>query len=76
MTFGQAVRSARRERGQSQWDLALAIGTTQRRIWAIEAGAEQPGAEVLLRLASALGLEVRFGPYAVGGGATLAAARS
>lgn len=49
-------------RGWSQSELALAAGTSQKRIWAIEAGSE-PNAGTLARLARVLGLELRLGPY-------------
>jgi transcriptional regulator with XRE-family HTH domain len=67
VTIAKAVRTARQARGWSQLELALAAGTTQGRIWAIEAGVTVPGASVIARLAAALGLELQFGPYSVDG---------
>lgn len=70
MRLPDAIRIARRARGWSQLDLAVAAGTTQKRVWAVEAGSE-PGADMLLRLARALELEVQFGPYVLDGVETI-----
>ena len=57
------MRAARCARGWSQLDLALAAGTNQPHIWAIETGAKRPNTDTLLRLAAALGCELRFAGY-------------
>jgi transcriptional regulator with XRE-family HTH domain len=60
--LADVVRITRRARGLSQLELALAAGTTQDRISAIEAGVD-PRLETVRRVAGALSLDVRIGEY-------------
>lgn len=56
--FGQAVSDLRAARGMSVSELAAATETTSRRIERLEAGNDDPGYDLLLRLGEALDVRV------------------
>jgi len=59
-TFSEKVRDARSERGISQTELAIETGVSARSIKAYEKGEKVPRQGTMLRLASALGVSVKF----------------
>lgn len=59
---GDAVREARRARGLTQDALALAVGTPQHHICAIEAGRVNVQVDTLARIATALGHPITIPP--------------
>ena len=57
--FGRRLRAWRRQRGLSQLELALRVGTTPRHISFLETGRSRPGNEMVIRLASELDVPPR-----------------
>src|SRR6266508_1647174 len=57
--FPALLRRSRESRGVSQLRLATLAGTTQRRVSYLERGREQPGRDVVARLAESLALTLR-----------------
>lgn len=57
--LGERVRLLREAQGLSQRKLALMAGTNQTHLWQIETGRINVGIDLLQRLASALGVQVR-----------------
>jgi transcriptional regulator with XRE-family HTH domain len=64
ISVGDAIRNARRERGLSQLQLAMAARTTQDRISDLEAGTA-PNLETLIRIAEALELPLMLGSHSL-----------
>lgn len=58
--FGSVILSARKTRGLLQSDLAELSGVTQADISRIERGQVAPTTQTLLKLTSALGVEIQF----------------
>jgi transcriptional regulator with XRE-family HTH domain len=56
---GDLLRYWRRQRGQSQLDLSLDTGVSQRHIRFVESGRSEPSRELLLGLAKALDVPLR-----------------
>jgi transcriptional regulator with XRE-family HTH domain len=54
--FGAATRELREQRGMSRSELAAALGVSERRVQALEAGRVEPDYVLLVRLAKALGV--------------------
>ena len=50
------LKTARRQRGMTAFELAQEIGTTENRVYGIERGRYRPDADLALRWAAALGL--------------------
>lgn len=57
--FGQQLRHWRTRAGKSQLELASEAGTTPRHLSFVETGRSRPGAELVLRLATALDVPIR-----------------
>jgi transcriptional regulator with XRE-family HTH domain len=57
--FGQQLRHWRTRAGKSQLELASDAGTTPRHLSFVETGRSRPGADLVLRLASALDIPIR-----------------
>jgi transcriptional regulator with XRE-family HTH domain len=57
--FGQQLRHWRAKAGLSQLELAAQAGTTPRHLSFVETGRSRPGAELVLRLATALDVPIR-----------------
>jgi putative transcriptional regulator len=57
-SIGAEIRSARKDAGISQEDLAQLAGTSQRTIRAIETGTGNPSLKAVLAAANVLGLHV------------------
>ncbi len=62
--LGHAIRDARKARGWSQGDLARLAGTDPRQISRIETAAHEPTLSLLLRVVSALELDLALVPRA------------
>jgi ribosome-binding protein aMBF1 (putative translation factor) len=60
--LGMLVLEKRMERGLSQRELALSIGTSQNRIYLIENGEANPTLDTLQRLVDVLGLPLEIRP--------------
>lgn len=58
----ERLRAARLERGLSQAELALQIGTTQSAVARLESGKSDPRLSTLERYAEVVGVELAFGP--------------
>ncbi|MCI8367582.1 MAG: helix-turn-helix transcriptional regulator [Eggerthellaceae bacterium] len=58
--LGDSIRNARTKQGLSQQQLAHMIGSSKSHIWRIEKGRVGVGLDDLVRIAEALGVEVRF----------------
>ncbi|MGH1332179.1 MAG: helix-turn-helix domain-containing protein [Paracoccaceae bacterium] len=56
--FGKHLRQMRRDLGLSQFDLALALGSTQRHISFLETGRSEPSRAMILRIATELSLSM------------------
>jgi len=54
--FGRRLRAWRRQRGLSQFELAVRAGTTPRHLSFLETGRSRPGTDMVVRLASELDL--------------------
>jgi len=59
VTAGELLRSARRQRGLNQAELARRAGTTQTYVSRLERGAVQPSITTLQRLLHAAGMRLR-----------------
>jgi transcriptional regulator with XRE-family HTH domain len=57
--FGQQLRHWRTRAGKSQLELASEAGTTPRHLSFVETGRSRPGADLVLRLATALDIPIR-----------------
>lgn len=57
--FGRRLRTWRRQRGLSQFELAARAGTTARHLSFLETGRSRPGTGMVLRLAGELDLPLR-----------------
>lgn len=57
--LGARIRALREAQGLSQRKLALMAGTNQTHLWQIETGRANVGIDLLFRIASALGVNVR-----------------
>lgn len=57
--FGRRLRAWRRQRGLSQFELAVRAGTTPRHLSFLETGRSRPGTEMVIRLANELDLAPR-----------------
>lgn len=57
--FGRLLRTWRRQRGLSQFELAARAGTTPRHLSFLETGRSRPGAAMVLRLAGELDVPLR-----------------
>lgn len=59
--LGERLRAARKDRGLGQAELADRVGVRPLTLWRYEAGkVARPQAELLLRLATELGVSVEF----------------
>ena len=56
--FGEAVKRERESQKLSQRSLASMVGTSQARIWEIEAGLANPSLEAICKIADGLGVKV------------------
>lgn len=50
------LKTARRQRGMTAFELAQMIGTTENRVYGIERGRYSPDADLAIRWAAALGM--------------------
>lgn len=57
--LGKAIKDAREQQGISQRRLAFMTGTSRSYLWKIETGVADVGIDVLIRIAHALGIQVR-----------------
>lgn len=59
-SIGRAIKDRRLEKGLSQVDLALMIGTGKSQIWAAEHGTANVGIDTIIRAAKALGCHIEI----------------
>ena len=58
--IGKAIKERRLQKGLSQVDFALMIGTGKSQFWAVEHGAANVGIDTIIRAARALGCHIEI----------------